>query len=107
MLDTANPKEINIDEEYSDTLELAMKNPNIDIPSEDAYMRNIDRIIKKFESEEYISLYFISENGKSEIATTFAKFKIKEIEGKEKWYFCYNENLESDVAGTQLTVTLE
>ena len=41
------------DEEYSDTLEQAMKNPNIDIPPEDDYMRNIDKIIKEFKSEVY------------------------------------------------------
>lgn len=74
------------DEEYSDSVELAMKNPNIDISPEDDYTRNIDRIIKEFKSEEYISIYFISEKGE-EATTTFAKFKIKEIEGKEKYAF--------------------
>ena len=92
-LDIVNPMGTKVDEEsipdeeYSDTLEQAMKNPNIDIPPEDDYMRNIDKIIKEFKSEEYIAIYFISEKGKTEAATTFAKFKIKELEGKTKICF--------------------
>ena len=92
-LDIVNPMGTKVDEEsipdeeYSDTLEQAMKNPNIDIPPEDDYMRNIDKIIKEFKSEEYIAIYFISEKGKTEAATTFAKFKIKELEGKQKYVF--------------------
>ena len=92
-LDIVNPMGTKVDEEsipdeeYSDTLEQAMKNPNIDIPPEDDYMRNIDKIIKEFKSEDYIAIYFISEKGKTEAATTFAKFKIKEIEGKQKYVF--------------------
>ena len=49
-----------------------MKNPNIDIPPEDDYMRNIDKIIKEFKSEEYIAIYFyIRKKEKTEAATTF------------------------------------
>ncbi len=92
-LDIVNPMGTKVDEEsipdeeYSDTLEQAMRNPNIKISPEDDYMRNIDEIIKEFKSEEYIAIYFISEKGETEAATTFAKFKIKEIEGKQKYVF--------------------
>lgn len=64
-----------------------MKNPDIDISPEDDYMRNMDKIIKEFKSDRYIAVYFISEKGETEAATTFAKFKIKEIDGKEKYVF--------------------
>ena len=91
--DILNPGVLKVDEEnipdkeYSDTLELAMKNPDIDISPEDDYMRNMDKIIKEFKSDRYIAVYFISEKGETEAATTFAKFKIKEIDGKEKYVF--------------------
>lgn len=92
-LDILNPGALKVDEEnipdeeYSDTLEQAMKNPDIDISPEDDYMRNMDKIIKEFKSDRYIAVYFISEKGETEAATTFAKFKIKEIDGKEKYVF--------------------
>lgn len=91
-LDILNPMGTKVDEEsipdeeYSDTLGQAMKNPNIHIPPEEEYMRNIDKIIKEFKSEEYVAIYYISK-GKTEAATIFAKFKIKEIEGKQKYVF--------------------
>lgn len=92
------------DEEYSDSVELAMKNPNIDISPEDDYTRNMDRIIKEFKSEEYISIYFISEKGE-EATTTFAKFKIKKIDGKEKYVFLTEVTnkvtKDSEVSGTK------
>lgn len=92
-LDILNPMGTKVDEEsipdeeYSDTLEQAMENSNIDIPPEDDYMRNIDKIIKEFRSEEYVTICFISEKGETEASITFAKFKIKEIEGKQKYVF--------------------
>ena len=71
--DILNPGVLKVDEEnipdkeYSDTLELAMKNPDIDISPEDDYMRNMDKIIKEFKSDRYIAVYFISEKGETEM----------------------------------------
>lgn len=88
-----------------------MKNPNIDIPSEDAYMRNIDEVIKEFKSDEYIAVYFISKNGKNEAATTFAKFKIKVIEGKQKYVYLtsvFNKVTEdSKVSGRKISKVIK
>lgn len=115
-LDVVNPMGTSIDEEnipdeeYSDTLEEAMKNPNIDISPEDAYMRNIDKVVKEFRSDEYVAVYFISKNGKNEVATTFAKFKIKEIDGKQKYVFLtqvFDKDTKDDKTGLKTSKAIK
>ncbi len=92
-LNLLNPEEIQYkeentpDDQYKDSLEEAMKNPEIKIKVEEEYTRNIDKVIKEFRSKEYVSLYYISEKDDSEKAVTFAKFKIKEIDNQEKYLF--------------------
>ena len=49
------------------------------------YQKNIDQVIAKFENENYISVCFLSIKDDEEICKSFAKFKIKEIEGVKKY----------------------
>ena len=73
------------DEDYYPTVEEAMKHSDMSFEKAGEYQRNIDQIIAKFENENYISIYYISIKDEEEICDSFAKFKIKEIEGVKKY----------------------
>lgn len=79
------------DSDYQDTLQLALEKGRKDLDDETMYQKNIDEVIKRIENEEYILLYFRSVKNKKQECLTMAKFKKKEIDGKEKYYFllCY------------------
>lgn len=79
------------DSDYQDTLQLALEKGRKDLDDETMYQKNIDEVIKRIENEEYILLYFRSVKDKNQECFTMAKFKKKEIGGKEKYYFllCY------------------
>ncbi len=73
------------DEDYYPTVEEAMKHSDMSFEVAGEYQKNIDQIIVKFENENYISIYYISIKDEEEICESFAKFKIKEIEGVKKY----------------------
>lgn len=90
---TGNLQEETMDEEeipdsdYYSTVEEAMRHAKIQLEDEEEYQKEIDRIVASFENENYLSVFFISVKGEEEICDTFAKFKIKEIDGKKKYTF--------------------
>ena len=73
------------DEDYYPTVEEAMKHSDMSFEKAGEYQRNIDEIVAEFENESYISIYYISVRDEEEICESFAKFKIKEIEGVKKY----------------------
>ncbi len=81
------------DTEYYSTVKQAMKHANITVEKGNEYQKNVDEIIAEFENEQYISVYFQSVKDENELCDTFAKFKIKTIDGEKRYTFlsCYPE----------------
>lgn len=80
------------DDEYSATLEDALKNPNYEANGEEEYRRSVDEILMKFENEDYTSIQFISYKNHDEASITFAKFKTKTIDGQKAYVFLTEEH---------------
>lgn len=80
-------EEATADSEYYPSPELAMKNSDFQVDDEDAYQKNIDEVIAKFENEEYAAIYFRSIKDKNTECFTFTRFKKKVIEGEEKYVY--------------------
>ncbi|MEG0191521.1 MAG: hypothetical protein RR869_10570 [Lachnospiraceae bacterium] len=75
------------DSNYYDSIDKALKNNNTIEDEENCYKKKIDEIIKRFENDNYVTLYFKSVKNKNVECLTFAKFKKKEIEGKVGYTF--------------------
>lgn len=73
--------------DYYASLEEAIANAEIYYDEYESYQKTMDYIIMKFENENYISIYYQSNHGKEEICNTFAKFKVREKEGKKEYAF--------------------
>lgn len=74
------------DEKYYSTVEEALKYTEVTMDDDEDYQKKMDHVIAVFKNERYCSIYFQSYKNEDECCDTFAKFKIKEIDGKEKYY---------------------
>lgn len=66
---------------YEDAIEWGTKREKGD------YRNHVDEIIKQFESEQYVTLYFKSIKDEKTQCFTMAKFRKKEIEGETRYAF--------------------
>ena len=88
---TGNLQEETMDEEeipdsdYYSTVEEAMKGSEWFWENFKEYKKDIKYIIAKFENENYLSMYFSLEKNENEISYVFAKFKVKEMDGKKEY----------------------
>lgn len=64
-------------DEYYDTMQEALLNATISLEPEEQYRRNIDEVIKEFESDEYALLVYRSTKDKKEEAFNFVRFRIQ------------------------------
>lgn len=74
------------DEKYYSTVEEALKYTEVAKEDDEDYQKKMDHVIAVFKNEKYCSIYFQSYKNEDELCNSFAKFKIKEIDGKEKYY---------------------
>lgn len=87
------------DADYYDSVEEALQNNSVNGKNKDAdtrYQNNIDEVIKKFENDNYIALYFRSVKDENTECITFAKFKKKEIDNRVKYTFIASIPLETE-----------
>jgi len=99
------------DSEYQETLQEALYRNGIEMEGETEYQKNIDEIIKTFENDDYISIFFRSVRDSKLECFTMAKFKKKTIDGKVKYVFLtsipraapkdgwYIDNFEENIRG--------
>lgn len=73
-------------DEYYDTMQEALLNATISLESEEQYRRNIDEVIKEFESDEYALLVYRSVKDKKEEAFNFVRFSLQYNETGYKQY---------------------
>ena len=100
------PKKIDeeaiLDSSYYDSFDEALEHGR-DADVED-YKKHVDEVIKRFENERYVTLYFKSIKDENTECFTLAKFRKKEIAGKIKYtYLTCNaseSNRNSPVIGT-------
>lgn len=81
-----NEEEIS-DEKYYSTVEEALKNAEVTMDDDEIYQNKMDYIIAVFQNESYCSIYFQSYKNEDEWCNSFAKFKIKEIDGKKMYHY--------------------
>lgn len=74
------------DSSYYDSLEEALEHGQ-SVKSEEKYQNQIDEIIKRFENDRYVTLYFKSVKDKNTECFTLAKFRKKEINGNVEYTF--------------------
>ena len=74
-------------DEYYDTMQEALLNATINLEPEEQYRRNIDEVIKQFESDEYVLLIYRSIKNKKEEAYNEVRFKIYTENGEKQYYF--------------------
>lgn len=74
------------EESYYDSPKEALKNAEIYYDEYEPYQKNMDSVIARLENEECLFLYYQSNEGEKS-SNTFAKFRIKEINGEEKYAF--------------------
>lgn len=72
------------DSEYQSTLEEALLHSGVE---GEAYQKQIDEIIKSWENDQYMLVFFRSVRDKNEECFTMAKFKKKLIDGKMRYVF--------------------
>lgn len=78
----------NTSEVYYDTMQDALWYSTISLELEEQYRRNIDEVIKKFEGDEYETIFYRSVKDKREEALNYVRFKIQYVEGEKK--YCAN-----------------
>lgn len=74
------------DEKYYPTVEEALKYTEVAVEDDEDYQKKMDHVIAVFQNERYSSIYFQSYKNEDEGCNIFAKFKIKEIDGKKMYY---------------------
>lgn len=75
------------DSEYHETLQEALYNNGVKSKEGKEYEKTIDEIIKSWENDNYILIFFRAVKNKEEECLTMAKFKKKLIDEKEKYVF--------------------
>lgn len=84
------------DERYYDTVEEAMKNG---VWPEGAYQQRIDTVIKKLESDDYVSIFYLTKKDKKTECFTACKLKAKVIDGRKKYAPLFAYPIESKKNG--------
>ena len=74
------------DDDYYDTMQEALLNATINLEPEEQYRRNIDEVIKEFESNEYAMLVYRSVKDKKEETLNFAYFCLRNNKVENKQY---------------------
>lgn len=75
------------DSEYHKTLQEAIDNNGIKSEEGKEYQKRIDEVIKRWENDDYILIFFRSVKNQNEECFTMAKFKKKCIDEKERYVF--------------------
>lgn len=75
------------EEKYYESVEEALKNKIFSEGME--YLINIDEVIKKLESEEYVALFYRTIKDKKTECFTACKLKVKEFDGVKKYAFLF------------------
>lgn len=83
------------DNDYYDTVDIAMKNAKLHYLKGDEYQQNIDEIVKYLENENYIAVFFRSVESERVECFTLAIFKKKEIKETTKYAFIRCESTET------------
>lgn len=86
------------DSHYFSSLEEALAADNAK-GEEQQYQNHIDEIIKRFESDKYVTIYFKAKKDESTECITMAKFIKKTINEIEKYAFLYSIPTEVKVGG--------
>lgn len=74
------------DEKYYSTVEEALKYTEVAMEDDEDYQKKMDHVFAVFKNERYCSIYFLASKNEDECCNIFAKFKIKEIDGKKMYY---------------------
>lgn len=74
------------DEKYYSTVEEALKYTEVAMEDDEDYQKKMNHVIAVFKNERYCSIYFQAYKNEGECCNIFAKFKIKEIDGKKMYY---------------------
>ena len=85
----------NASNDYYDTMQEALLNATISLELEEQYRRNIDEVIKEFESDEYALLVYRSVKDKKEEAYNEVRFYIRRENDKKQYCF---EKMRGDTA---------
>ena len=75
------------DDDYYDTMQEALLNATINLELEEQYRRNIDEVIKEFESDEYTLIIYRSVKDKKEEACNEVRFSIHTKNGRKLYHF--------------------